>query len=86
MIDKSDTIVRVNTVERANNKVYVYITGLILPEFDKQDLNIVRAFEVKEYKLDKEKGKYLLTLVLHNEEEHEILVSTFYEDYKKITG
>ncbi len=87
MIDRSNTLVKINSVEKANGKTYVYLTGLVLPEFfEKNDPNIVRSFEVKNYEVDKEKGKYLLTLVLHDEKEEEILVSTFYDDYSKITA
>jgi len=84
MIDKTGQLVRINSVEYANGKIYVYLVGLVIPELQYQDPNIVRAFEVKEHKIDKEHGKYLLTLILHDDVDTEILVSTYYEDYQKI--
>lgn len=87
MLDRSDMMVKIHSVEHANGKIYAYMTGLVLPEFfENSDPNITRAFQIKNYEVDKAKGKYLLTLVLHEEKEEEILVSTFYDDYKKITG
>ena len=55
-----------------------------MPEFELQDPNITRSFEVKNYEVDRQKGKYLLTLVMHDDVDTEILVSTYYEDYQKI--
>ena len=78
MIDKSDQLVKILTTEKANGKLYVTLAGLVLPEFEMGDPNITRSFEVKSHEINKEKGKYLLTLVLNNEKEEEILVSTFY--------
>ena len=45
MIDKSDQLVKISSVERANGKLYVYLTGIVLPEFfETTDPNIIRAF------------------------------------------
>lgn len=84
MIDKTDQLINIHTVERANGKLYVTVRGLVMPEFELQDPNITRSFEVKSYEIDKNRGRYLLTLTYHNDTEKDILVSTYYEDYQKV--
>jgi hypothetical protein len=84
MIDKTDQLINIHTVERANGKLYVTVRGLVLPEFELQDPNITRAFEVKNYEIDKTRGKYLLTLTFHDDVDKDVLVSTYYEDYQKL--
>lgn len=82
--DHRNTLVKIKDVTRAGDSLYVNITGLVLPEFERKDPNIARSFQCVAHERNNQSGQYVLHLLLTDPEPREIMVSTWYEDYKKI--
>lgn len=82
--DYRSTMVKIKDVARTGDTLRVDITGLVLPQFERKDPNITRSFQCIAHERNRETGQYVLHLLLTDPEPREILVCTWYEDYKKI--
>ena len=83
-LDYRNTMVRIKHLIKTDGSLILHITGLVLPQFERKDPLIPRSFQCIAHEKDVDAGQYVLHLLLTDPEPTDIMVSTWYEDYKKI--